>query len=319
MRGFNKGSLNNLSGEEFIRQSLELNLFFLRIMKEHSFFLEAGLTPKDSNLAQEAEGFKNQFTELLTEAVLLSDGIISQEVAASKEIVTPFTLEAERATEFFTGVSLNTGITIGETLLVSRSRLEGAETLKEEVFNLNKKAINTVAALIKFKTRLLADVLSCKLFTFNYPLLIDHILREAKLFSQLLEKLQSHSNINSARELVEQEVFWNRIMAEHAKFIRGLLDPTEETLIDTANNFAKQFDELTIEAKAAISATTPSIEDVTLKSLEATRKIRNFKAEGTQGILKCKIHSIIIPLLGDHVLREANHFLRLLKILESRE
>ena len=29
-----------------------------------------------------------------------------------------------------------------------------------------------------------------------------------------------------------------------------------------------------------------------------------FKRQGTEGILACKIRSIIIPLLGDHVLRK---------------
>lgn len=32
-----------------------------------------------------------------------------------------------------------------------------------------------------------------------------------------------------------------------------------------------------------------------------------------EGILTCKIKSIIIPLLADHVLREANHFIRILR------
>ena len=40
-----------LSNSKFIRQSLELHLFFARIMKEHSFFLEIGFTPKNSNYA----------------------------------------------------------------------------------------------------------------------------------------------------------------------------------------------------------------------------------------------------------------------------
>lgn len=186
------------------------------------------------------------------------------------------------------------------------------------MFNLNQRAMAAGNALIKFKTRLLADVLSCRLFTFNYPLLIDHILRETKLFVSLLQQLQARIDIDSTREIIRQEVFWNRIMAEHAKFIRGLLDPTEEALIETANNFARQFDELTKEAKAAISMTIPSTATVTAKSLEATKRISNFKAEGTQGILQCKIRSIIIPLLGDHVLREANHFLRLLKMLDNK-
>lgn len=107
-------------------------------------------------------------------------------------------------------------------------------------------------------------------------------------------------------------------MAEHAKFIRGLLDPTENNLIDLANDFGNEFDELTAEAKAAMDASAP-LADVTDESLKATEELRNFKAQGTQGILACKIRSIIIPLLGDHVLREANHFLRLLRMFESVE
>ena len=33
---------------------------------------------------------------------------------------------------------------------------------------------------------------------------------------------------------------------------------------------------------------------------------------GVEGIEACKIRSLILPLLADHVLREANHYLRLL-------
>jgi hypothetical protein len=101
-------------------------------------------------------------------------------------------------------------------------------------------------------------------------------------------------------------------MAEHAKFIRGLLDPTENELFQVADNFGKEFDQLTKEAKAAMDLTIPE-NKVTAESFKATKEIRDFKAQGTQGILECKIKSIIIPLLGDHTLREANHYLRLLR------
>jgi hypothetical protein len=153
------------------------------------------------------------------------------------------------------------------------------------------------------------------MFTVNYPLLIDHILREAKFYLQMVQRLENRENIDIEKEAMEQELFWNRIMAEHSKFIRGLLDPTENELINTANNFGKEFDQLTTEAKAAMDMTIP-LEKVTDDSLKATKEIREFKSQGTQGLLECKIKSIIIPLLGDHTLREANHYLRLLKIFK---
>ncbi|MGN0508140.1 MAG: DUF2935 domain-containing protein, partial [Ruminococcus sp.] len=40
---------------------------------------------------------------------------------------------------------------------------------------------------------------------------------------------------------------------------------------------------------------------------------KEFKKAGVQGITGCKIRSLILPLLADHVLREANHYIRLLK------
>lgn len=39
----------------------------------------------------------------------------------------------------------------------------------------------------------------------------------------------------SFKSLQNTEDFWNRIMMEHALFIRGLLDPSEEELIETAD------------------------------------------------------------------------------------
>jgi hypothetical protein len=49
-----------ISNRDFVRLSLELHLFFLRIMKEHSFFLAAGFLPKDEGLALRANNFNEQ-------------------------------------------------------------------------------------------------------------------------------------------------------------------------------------------------------------------------------------------------------------------
>lgn len=108
---------------------------------------------------------------------------------------------------------------------------------------------------------------------------------------------------------IDFKEFWNRIMMEHALFIRGLLDPTEEELIETADNFATQFRRLLEKARKQDCKALGMTEE----ALEEARKIRDFKDAGTEGILDCKIASVILPLLADHVLREANHYIRLLE------
>ena len=302
-----------LSRSDYIRQSLETHLFFARIMKEHAFFLQVGFTPRDDKYIQHANELRMAFDDFLEDCVELANGVISKTVIASGEIITHYTLEAEKLTEFYTGVNFRSKITQKEKALVAGNDFH--PTMERKVFILNRRALALLDNIIRFKTNILNEVLACKMFTLNYPLLIEHILREARLYRRLIQKLQAREVINTQKEMFEQEAFWNQIMAEHAKFIRGLLDPSEEELFDAADRFGREFDRLTDEAKDAMDRCTPAdYMRITDESLRATKNIRDFKAQGTEGLLECKIKSIILPLLGDHVLREANHYLNLLKI-----
>ncbi|QHQ59774.1 DUF2935 domain-containing protein [Anaerocolumna sedimenticola] len=301
--------------QNFVKQSLELHLFFGRIMKEHSLFLELGFTPRDSKFKDQADTFRKEFDRLLCEVVCISNGNVSPDVLQSGEVITQYTLDAEMATSFLTGIQIPSEITKEQMDLLDSRYDPCNQSLEQKVCEINERAIELITALIKFKRTILSDVLCCKMFTVNYPLLIDHITREARLYLQMVQCLQSGEDLDIENNALEFEVFWNRIMAEHSKFIRGLLDPTEDDLINTANNFGNEFDQLIEESKAAMDNTIPATQ-VTAESLEATKALRDFKAQGTQGILECKVRSIIIPLLGDHVLREANHYLRLLKMFK---
>jgi hypothetical protein len=301
---------------DFVRQSLELHLFFARIMKEHSFFLQLAFTPRDQDYTRKADDFRMEFDRLLGEVIALSNGVVSQDVLRSGEVITPYTLNAEKASSYYTGVRIPIELTQGEAKLMGGDLITFNPNLEERVFYINQRAIELISELIRFKANILSNVLSCKMFTVNYPLLIDHIMREAKLYLQFVQRIQRKEYINLENEAIEQEIFWNRIMAEHSKFIRGFLDPTEDELFEAANNFGKEFDQLTKDSIEAMNKTLP-MEKVTEDSLRATEAIRDFKAQGTKGLLECKVKSIIIPLLGDHTLREANHYLRLLKIFEK--
>lgn len=301
-----------LSGNEFIRQSLETHLFFARIMKEHSFFLQLGFTPRDIAFSQQADQLRMNFDNFLWEVVCLSKGMIGSDVIKSGEIVTPYTLNAEEMSSYLTGVYIPIYITQAEMQLMAGGCVPFDPMFQQIVDTLNQRAIALITDIIEFKTNVLANVLSCNMFTVNYPLLIDHILREAKLYLRIIIRIQNREEIDVEKEIYEQELFWNKIMAEHSKFIRGLLDPTENDLINIANNFGNEFDELVKAVNEAIDKCLP-IDEITDESLEATKRVRDFNAQGTEGLLQCKIRSIIVPLLGDHVLRESNHFIRLLK------
>ncbi len=300
-----------ISSADFVRLSLELNLFFLRIMKEHSLFLGAGFLSKDSNLARQADQFKNQFNTLLRLAVRLAHRNVSQVVLSSGEVVTDKTLRAEQKTIELSGTSIDTELTLEELRLGPGVP---NPVLENELFQLNEQAIALTQQLIAFKTQVLDAMLTCKLFTSNFPLLIDHIRREAIFFVEHLQRLQRRQPVDPTKQLIEEKAFWDRIMKEHAQFIAHLLDPTEVALIDKADKFADLFKLLETKVKSLQACAVCSSSNLVpvREETTATQSIRNFKATATDLILACRVKSLIIPLLGDHVLREANHFLRIL-------
>lgn len=238
-----------------------------------------------------------------------SDGKIRSNVLNSGEIITDFTLGTESKSQAFTGIQINQEITKIESRLNSGTNPNISSNLINYVNQLNMNAKTLLSGFIKFKKRILDGVLSCNLFTLNYPLLIEHIIREAELYFSLINDLQNKVDIDS-KDTRQTELFWDQIMMEHALFIRGLLDPSEEDLIDTADEFADEFKDLIEDAK---NMTNMTINSVTNETLNQTVQLKNFKQAGTEGISSCKIRSIILPLLADHVLREANHYIRLLE------
>lgn len=291
--------------ENYVARSLELHLFFGRIMKEHSLFLKAGFTPVNLNFSAKAEFYKNEFEKLLSRTVTLSNGIISGNVLNSGEIVTEFTLTAERQTEKLTGIHINRNITERELNLSSRNCHEITNRFGQ-VKALNRMALRLLNGLIALKEEILNKVLSCQMFTMNYPLLIEHILREAKLYHKYVQMLETDGEIDM-QSMKEVECFWNQIMMEHALFIRGLLDPSETELINSADTFAADYSALLNSCHNAQNRT------LSVDSMTETKKFRDFKTAGVKGIEGCQIHSLILPLLADHVLREANHFIRILE------
>jgi hypothetical protein len=281
-------------------------------MKEHTLFMELDLTPRDKALGAEAANMRAAFDKLLSEAIDLANENVSQKTLESRQLVSQYTLEAERLTNFYTSVPIDMKLTERELRLIPAVMPQsgtGFDTaLVQRVESLNTRAYQLTAALADVKAKVLNDVLTCKMFTSAYPLLLDHILREARFFMQMLTLLMQGETIHGREDIITQEIFWNRIMAEHSKFIAGLLDPTEEALIEKARAFGKEFDMLTAESVQAQNQ-AQNQGTVTAESLQHTMQLRDFKATGTKGLIDCKLKSIIIPLLADHTLREANHYL----------
>ncbi len=214
----------------------------------------------------------------------------------------------------------------------------------------NQEVIEALNKIIAFKTTVLNKLLFCRLGGANYPLLIDHIRREAIRFRTILIRLQNNIDLLPAQDALQEEIFWLRIMGDHARFIAHLLDPSERRLVEQAEKFGEEFEVLRLQARDLESMEAPKIfekwllpEDLLSQPvppnigvglpnafvtprlkrfnnevIDAVKEIRNFKQTALQLIENCTVLSIIPPLLADHVLREAEMALVDLSLVGQR-
>lgn len=298
-----------LTKEEFIRFSIDINLFFQRIMKEHLFFIETNLQPKEVSFIARARALKHSFEELLTETVHYATGLVSQATINSNEIVTPYTLKAEEISSLLTGAGINTEITKNEYKLADNNR-PYKEIIEDIIMDLNQRSLILTGEAIKFQKELLALKSECKIAITIYDDMLDHDTKEAEYYYEILENLLNKTI--PQKTLCDELNFWNYIMKEHAQFIDGLLDPSEHTLKETAETIAEKFEDI---IKECINTAENQIIQ---NSLMETEAIKGFKQAATKGLLNCQVKALISPLLADHVLREANHYLKLLKLNQNK-
>ncbi|TVX91852.1 DUF2935 domain-containing protein [Paenibacillus agilis] len=193
----------------------------------------------------------------------------------------------------------------------------------EQIQRFNVEVRNAAAHIWAFKRKVLGLVLSCQMpGANNFPLLIDHTSREANYFKNRLEQLNSGKLDPLPDAIINENVFFLRIMADHAKFIGHLLDPSERQLVEQARNFSHDFDQLLFQAQD-LDSMRPQSQTVSLldqfldENRVSVKSLRDFKKTARDLIEACRIKSIIHPLLADHVFREAERFLTIIDMFEQ--
>ncbi|MFC5529050.1 DUF2935 domain-containing protein [Cohnella yongneupensis] len=187
----------------------------------------------------------------------------------------------------------------------------------------NVEVHTAVSHIWAFKRKILGLILQCQLpGANNFPLLVDHTSREAFYFRNRLEQLNAGKLDPLPDAIINENVFFLRIMADHAKFIGHLLDPSERKLVDQAREFSEDFDKLLFQARdldsmRPQSQTPPLLDQFLDQNRVSVKSLRDFKKTASDLIAACRIKSIIHPLLADHVYREAERFLHIIDMFES--
>jgi hypothetical protein len=205
----------------------------------------------------------------------------------------------------------------------SRAHSFSIKTDPETIRQFNKEVHHAASQIWAFKRMVLGLILECKLpGANNFPLLVDHISREANYFRNRLAELNAGQLEPLPDAIIDENVFFLRIMADHAKFIGHLLDPSERIFVEQARNFSHDFDQLLFQARdldsmRPQSQTIPLLGEFLDQNRVSVKSLRDFKKTARELIEACKIKSIIHPLLADHVFREAERFLFIIDMFEQ--
>ncbi|MFJ7827721.1 DUF2935 domain-containing protein [Psychrobacillus sp. NPDC096623] len=231
---------------------------------------------------------------------------------------------------------LSLGFTFNEQKLIEEAQQYIAifEKIEEQLagYSVNSdpqqvKAFNThvyqaAVSIWAYKRKVLGLILRCEIRTNNFPLLVDHTSREAAYFAKRLKELNEGKLQPLPEAIIKENVFFLKIMADHAKFIGHLLDPSERKLVEQAREFSHDFDQLLYQAldlehMKPQSETPPLLDQFLDQNRVSVVSLRDFKKTARDLIEACRIKSNIHPLLADHTFREAERFIEIIDLFEE--
>lgn len=186
----------------------------------------------------------------------------------------------------------------------------------------NTQVYQAAANIWAYKRKVLGLILRCEIKSNNFALLVDHTSREAAYFANRLKDLNEGKLQPLPEAIIKENVFFLKIMADHAKFIGHLLDPSERKLVEQARDFSHDFDQLLYQAvdldhMRPESETHGLLDQFLDQNRVSVVSLRNFKKTARDLIEECRIKSNIHPLLADHVFREAERFVEIIDIFEE--
>ncbi len=296
-----------LTEEEYVRKSIELHLFFARIIKEHGIILYSAMIENNEN-KEIARQFSEFFAKILSDTLDIANENVSKEWLDSEAFVTNHTLNIESLTEKLGNLTIDKKLTEKALSLTPGTKLVNQEIISR-VTDINKSALQGIGDANQIIKTVFFRMTNNQSFLYNYPELINHYTKEANMYKDEIERLMERAK-EDPTHVYNTQYKLDQLMQEHGRFIRGMTNTDNESVIAKAEEFIREYEEILEKFKGL----TPDVLDsITNNNLSTTEEFKQFKTYLTDRWLNSKLYMITMPIFVDHILREANYFLRKLK------
>lgn len=295
-----------LKDEDYIKQSLTTNLFYLRTIREFCANLGLSFYQNNKEYIDRMEELAKRCERLGAKWVSYADGNISAETLQYQIFVTDYTYPLEELTEKLFGISINKDITRREGVLKPGTVTNPDAAFIESVTKANEESLQITNDFLSVCEEILEKMQNNELFSYSYPALISFMIHEAEIYKNDLMRLLSRDTVDPIYA-INNEFWYNNEMLYIISFLKGFIDPSHNEEIEELDRLQKEFYNLANSYKKTTLSPDTQIE-LTKKSITLVNHFHDLLKELIEGVLNKRIYFIVEPLFLDNMYTEVNYF-----------
>ncbi len=298
---------NMLKEQDFLEQSLNSNLFYLRTLRDFCINIQLSFYGNSEYIGR-ASSLAKQSQDLGRELITYTNGIIPKDAKEYQLYYTDYTLATEKLTEELFNLNLATDITENiSNLTVGTNQAPTLENIKK-IEDFNKKALTIATEFVDLAEEIRKKLLNNELFSYSYPLLYDYMIRTINIYKAELVRLEEKI-VKDPILVVDTEYDYNITVYEIISFLRGLINPNAARYILELNELLNEEYPKLLDNYNNLPLSPENQLMLSEESLRLLRKTRILIKDMLKDLLDANLYFIIEPLAIDNFYRNTNYFL----------
>ena len=296
-----------LTEEEFYKESIDTNLYYLRTMRDFCINIELSFYGNNPYKAR-AELLARRSQDLGREIVTKTNGKVPSKGLDYQIFYTEYTLPTEKLTEKLFNINLATDITESQLELTPTDTFEITDELIRTITSINDRALSIANDFITLAKEIRDEMTSNNLFSYSYPTMYNFMIITIELYIGELNRLKERIRKDPIIAL-DTEYGYNITAYEITSFLRGLIDPNATSYIEVLNNILNEIYPGLLEDYNSLPLSPENQQNLTERSIAVIRRIRLLISNMLRDLLDAKLYFIIEPLAIDNFYRNINYFL----------
>lgn len=306
-----------LSNEEIVMESINLNLYFLRSIREFCANIELSFLSNNQIYIDKAKEIALRCEEIGRELMKISNNKLSEKALEYQILITPYTLRCEELTEKLFDIKLATDITKIESNLKPGT-----------VTNVTKELVNTIEdinnrskVIVKDFTDLCNDInkklVTNNLFSYSYPTMYEFMAYQASIFDIELDRLINKDKVDPLFA-INYEFLGSNSMKTIALFINKLVNLKNKEIMEKSMEFANIFDEMS-KLYSTVSLNPNSQKELTERQIKNVTDFKIFTEKCIKELFETDVYFIVEAIFLDNMLTKINYYLYILSINKEKQ